>query len=177
MNSALVDPTLHDNICNMPSMKYFINVGFFPYLPCHPCLFLSLCSEQPITVNTLEGKKISPLNISLFSLSNFHNFHSKYCLYVFNRSLFFEYPPLIIEWFTFSRVADPAGCSLLKLNMLACFCSMGRGLHQCGHETGVVFCSNSFNSKNNFMAEVKLSMMSSPLGRDVATRILSVWHH
>lgn len=40
-----------------------------------------------------------------------------------------------------------------------------------------LFCSNPFNSKNNFMSEVKLSIEPSPLGRDVATRALSVQHH
>lgn len=64
---------------------------------------------------------------------------------------------------------------VLYWNWTCSFLFYGWRLHQCGHETGVVFCSNPFNSKNNFMAEVKLSMMSSPLGRDCLSDIMKAY--
>lgn len=92
LNSALVDSTLHNKICKMPGMKHLLNVDFFPYLLCCSFLFHSLCSEQPLPSTGFRARRFPPPPQTLvshphFLLINFHNFHSKYCLYIFNKSV------------------------------------------------------------------------------------------
>lgn len=73
---------------------YSMLISFLIYSAVPSFLFHSLCSEKLLRSTGFRARRSAPppsrqtlVSHPHFLLINFHNFHSKYCLYIFNKSV------------------------------------------------------------------------------------------